>query len=184
MKGVIFNVFDTFVVERFGADAYEALLDSCTLQTREPFVGPGTYPDADFAELIIKASQQLNLPTPDLLRAFGHFCLPRLVDKLPELLEGHTAKSFLLSVENVVHIEVHKLYADALTPTFRYLDPAPSHLSIQYSSPRRLCHLMEGLLDGVSEHFATTISYHQSQCMLDGAESCVFDLEFLAQQGG
>lgn len=183
MKGVMFNVFEAFVIERFGDDAYEVLLDSSLLLTGEPFVGPGTYPDTDFVELIDKASRQFNLSTPDLLRTFGRFCLFRLVSKMPELLHGHTAKSFLLSVEDVVHVEVRKLYADALTPTFRYQDLSPTRLSIHYRSPRRLCYLMEGLLDGVGEYFGTTITRRQLQCMLEGAEYCVFDLEFSARPG-
>ncbi len=178
MKGIIFNIFEAFVCQHFGENAYEVLLDSCLLQTREPFIGPGTYADADLIEFITKASLQFNIPTPELLRTFGRFVLPRFAKKMPTLLENHTAKSFLLSVQDIVHVEVHKLYPEAVTPVFHYEDPASNRLLIHYHSPRCLCHLMEGLLDGVGHHFSTNIEQSQLQCMHDGADSCIFDLVF------
>ena len=47
MKGIIFKHFETFVVDSFGAEVFEKLLEATELQTQGPFVGPETYPDAD-----------------------------------------------------------------------------------------------------------------------------------------
>ena len=44
---------------------------------------------------------------------------------------------------------------------------------------RKLCQFIKGLIEGVSEHYKTPITYSKKSCMLDGAEYCEFDLTFL-----
>jgi hypothetical protein len=180
MKGVIFNLFEDFVSEGWGDDAYDALLQTCPLHTKGGiFVGPETYPDGDLVALLTKACERFDVPPPDALRAFGTFCFSKFATKYPVFFEGiEGAKAFLLIVHDVIHVEVRKLFKDAVPPSFEYDDSAPDRLVIQYRSDRKLCHLMEGLLDGVAEHFATTIDRTQRQCMFDGASVCEFDLTF------
>jgi predicted hydrocarbon binding protein len=73
---------------------------------------------------------------------------------------------------------VKKLYADAKPPEFVMEDPSPDRLVMRYTSERKLCALMEGLIEGVSEHYRSPIRYRQRQCMLEGGPSCEFELEF------
>ena len=178
MKGVVFNIFEDFVVEGWGEEAYDSLLDMCPMHARGPFVGPGTYPDADLIALVTKACERFGVSAPDALRAFGAFMFPKLAQKFPMFLEKHDAKSFLMSVHDVIHVEVRKLYPEAVTPSFHYEDRGDDGLTIHYSSPRKLCLLLEGLLDGVGQHFETKIHFSHDQCMHDGAEACVFGLKF------
>jgi hypothetical protein len=180
MKGVVFNIFEDFIVEGWGEEAYEALLDACPLHTKEPFVGPGTYPDTDLIMLVTRACQRFGVEAPDALRLFGTFMFPELAGRFSTFVEGHTAKSFLMSVHDVIHVEVRKLFPDAVTPSFHYEDPGGDELVIHYSSKRQLCFLMEGLLDGVGEHFGVTIERTHDVCMHDGADACRFGLRFVS----
>ncbi len=180
MKGVVFNIFEDFICEGWGDEAYEALLKACPVH-QDGYVGPESYPDADMIALVTKACERFGVDGPDALRAFGKFMLPKLVEKFPKFVDGHThPKSFLMSVEDVIHVEVRKLFKDAVTPSFGYENTAPDRLVIKYTSDRQMCHLMEGLLDGVAAHYKTTIEHSQTQCMHDGAGSCDFDLKFAA----
>lgn len=183
MKGVIFNLFEDFVTDGFGEDAYESLLDAATLETTEPFIGPGLYPDEDLLALVGQAVEQLDVPLPDALRAFGRYALPKLVAAHPNFAEpGVGAKEFLLSVDAVIHVEVKKLFPDAVTPAFSYEDPAEGELLMRYRSDRRFCHLVEGFFEGVSDHFSEKIEYEHGDCMHDGAEECVFRLRFSSER--
>ena len=179
MKGVVFNLLESFICEKWGHEKYEEILEMCPLKTREPFVSPGTYPDADLMTIATKTADNLGLSLEDALRAFGHYCFPRLADRVPSLIEGLTdARSFLLSVDSVIHVEVRKLFPEAVTPKFIYEQPAADQLIIHYQSERKLCAFMEGLIDGVAKHFNTRIDYHQSACMHHGADECEFHLTF------
>ncbi|MCG8591341.1 MAG: heme NO-binding domain-containing protein [Proteobacteria bacterium] len=179
MKGIIFNLFEDFVAENWGAETYEEIIDACELKTQEPFVAPGGYPDEDLIEIVSQAVERLDVPLPDALRAFGRYCFPRLVEAYPVFAEGQNdAKQFLLTVESVIHVEVRKLFPDANPPTFEYRDSEADELVIRYRSDRKFCHLMEGLLEGVADHFTTSITSNQTRCALEGAPDCEFHLRF------
>jgi predicted hydrocarbon binding protein len=51
---------------------------------------------------------------------------------------------------------------------------------MSYSSPRRLCALAEGLIDGTAAHYGDRLAQRQLECMHRGDERCVFELEFAA----
>lgn len=179
MKGVVFNLLESFIVEGWGEETYEEVLAMCPLKTKEPFVGPGTYPDSDLFTIATKAAEKLGLPLTDALRAFGKFSFPALAAKYPAFLEGHSnSKSFLQSVENVIHVEVKKLYPKAVTPSFTYEDPGDDQLVIHYVSERKLCHFMEGMLESVASHFNEKVEYTQAACLHEGASACEFRLRF------
>lgn len=184
MKGVVFNLLESFVTENWGYEKYEEILSLCPLQTREPFVGPGTYPDADLMTIAAKASERLGVPLPAALRAFGRYCFPRLAAKVPTLVAPYkNACSFLQSVEPVIHVEVRKLMPQAVTPTFQYRQPEADVLVVDYSSQRKLCSLMEGLLDGLGDHFGEVIEHHQARCLHRGDSACEFHIKFATLSG-
>lgn len=179
MKGIVFNLLEEFVIENWGEETYEAVLDSAQLETQEPFVGPGTYPDADLVELLVKTCEKVGAEAPDALRAFGKFCFPKLAEVGAVFLEGHDhPKSFLLSVHDVIHVEVRKLYEHANPPEFAYEDPGDGQLVMAYRSKRNLCAFMEGLLQGTGDFFETPIEFKKTTCRHDGADWCRYELAF------
>lgn len=180
MKGVIFNQLEAMVTEQLGAQTWETLLAETKLETQGGyFVGPKTYPDADLVALVGTASRLTGTPADDLVTAFGRYLFPGLVKMHPAFVRaGMSAKEFLLSVDRVIHVEVRKLHPDAGLPSFRYEDAAPDRLVIEYESPRKLCSLMMGLIDGVALHFGETIARDETACMKTGAKSCRVELTF------
>jgi hypothetical protein len=85
-KGIIFNLFEEFVVSVAGEDVYEEILGTCGLRTTEPFVGPGSYPDKDLLALVAKTVEKLELSPVDAIRAFGRFCIPALARRFPAFM--------------------------------------------------------------------------------------------------
>lgn len=179
MKGVVFNILEEFILENWGDDALDDILDACPLHTKEPFVGPKTYPDSDLFALVKTATDKLGVPVEDAVRAFGHFAFPHLAGRFPVFLEGHTdAREFMLSVHDVIHVEVAKLMEGAVLPDFSYTRPEAGGLIVDYRSSRQLCHLFEGLLMGVGDHFNTDIAYKHTLCTHRGDSHCRFEMTF------
>ena len=181
MKGEIFNLLEVFIVENWGQETFEEIFEEvhAKLATKEPFVGPGTYPDSDLFAIAGSAAAKLNISLPEALRAFGKFCFPKLALKVPQFVSPfHHPKDFLLTLHNVIHVEVKKLYKDAEPPNFFYRDPAPSQLVMIYDSRRKLYDFVEGLLDGVSDYFKVPIQVRRTPVMQDGKEMCEFLLTF------
>ena len=177
MKGIVFNLLESFVCEGWGDEKYEEILALCPLKTKKPFVGPGTYPDSDLMAIALKASEILEVDLPDALRAFGRYSFPRLAQRFPQFVVGHDRPMpFLLSVEDVIHIEIKKLFPNAVTPSFTYRGVSDDRLVIEYRSRRKLCSFMEGLLDGVAGYYECELRYEQNVCMHNGADHCEFSV--------
>lgn len=180
MKGVIFNQLEAMVGETFGIEAWDAILERATLKTADGvFLSPMVYPDEDLFALVGAASELTGKPAGELVRAFGRYLFPKLAALAPFFLKpGMTAKSFLLSVDRVIHVEVRKLHSGAVLPMIGYEDPAPDRLVILYSSPRRLCVLAMGLIEGVAAHFAEEVTVTETACIKEGAEACRLECSF------
>ncbi|MFT7578869.1 MAG: hypothetical protein ACI9MR_000531 [Myxococcota bacterium] len=179
MKGVIFNLLEDFICDGWGDETYDALMSCCPLETKGPFVGPGTYPDSDLLKIVGATCKKLGISVPDGLRAFGEYAFPRLVEKYPLFTDAEpTARSFLESVHDVIHVEVRKLLKNAVTPRFRYREGADGGLVMEYFSSRRLCALIEGFVAGVATHYATPIALEHPICMHDGHDVCEIHLQF------
>ena len=178
MKGVIFNALEDFTDQNFGEDQFQGVVDSVDLETKEPFVGPGTYPDGDLLKIVGKILEVKSLKLDWALREFGKFLFPKLIS----INESYAKDSkgiidFLQRVDSIIHIEVKKLFPGAVTPTFIYSDITENSLKIKYISERQFCFLMEGLILGASEYFNEPIEYEQIECHhTDKTEHCLFQI--------
>lgn len=181
MKGIVFRLFEDFVTEAHGADLWERVLAETELETKEPFVGPGTYPDEDLLALVGTASRVLGVPVPDAVRSFGRFSLAHLVGAVPGLTDGyHDPRELLLALDGTVHSEVRKLWRDARPPRFETESPSPELLRLHYESARGLCPLVAGLLDGAIEHYGVPFEHTHTHCVHRGDARCTFELSFRA----
>lgn len=179
MKGFFFTLLEKMVIARGGAAAWDALVHNTDLKTVGGFLGPLHYPDEDLFALIETASAMTGQPVSALTRAYGRFIFPELGRMHASFIPpGITAKRFLLSVDQAVHVQVHKLYPETRLPYFRYEDPAPDELVMLYDSPRRWCDLVEGLIDAIGEHFGEDIAQSHPQCRKRGDSQCRFELRF------
>jgi hypothetical protein len=182
MKGIVFNLLEKMVTERFGIEAWEGLLERATLKTPNgAFLGSQTYPDEDLMSLVASASEATKIPAEQLVQAFGLFMFPHLAALAPSFLEGHKrAKDFLLSVDRVIHVEVRKLHPGSVLPRFTCEDPAPDRLVMIYQSRRNLCDLAIGLIEGAGKHFGERIGIEQTKCVKRGDANCHLSLTFSA----
>lgn len=180
MKGVIFNELEEMVRERFGEGAWDDILEATELRTKGGvFAGPKAYPDDDFLALVGTTCRLHGQDAPRLIREFGRFLFPRFVRRYPIFLVPQmTAKQFLKTVDGTIHVVVRKLNPDAGLPKFEYEDPASDRLVIRYQSPRRMCELMLGLVDGVADHFDERASAEEPRCLKRGDDHCRVELQF------
>ena len=179
MKGIIFNILEDFIVEVMGPDAYDSIVSECPLITRDPFIGPGTYPDEDLVAIIVKVADRMQQPVPALLKMFGRYAFPKLAAKFPNFIEAYShPKPFLKTIDWFHVTEVKKLYEDASPPRFYYTEPSEDRLVMIYWSPRKLCPMIEGILEAVSEHFKTPVLFTHTRCMHRGDAECEFQISF------
>ena len=181
MKGEIFKLFEEFVVSVTSEDKFEELYDEVlpSLETQDPFVGPGTYPDHDFFRIVGHVVKTLGLDPSGAVHQFGKFCFPRLLAKLPSSIQiPATPKEFLKMIHDVIHVEVKKVYSGAQTPNFTFQDTGKDSLIMTYQSKRKLYDFVDGMIEGVSEYYQTPISFDRNMILLEGEEACEYHISF------
>jgi len=180
MKGVVINILEDFIAENLGDEMLEEVYEKVKLSDDvPPFIMPKTYPDEDLLNIVVFLSEKTGKSVEELLFGFGQYAFNILARKFPVFFENtSSAKDFLKTIEDIIHVEVHKLYKDAVTPAILIDDSVDGKTLIRYSSPRILCDLMIGLLEGVAVKFNETITQKHIQCMKNGASECVLEVEF------
>ncbi len=179
MKGIIFNLVEDSVVDAHGLETWDQILEKAGLDGA--YTALGNYPDADFVALISAGSSMLGIEPPDLTREIGRDALGRLAERFPRFFTPHdSVRSFLMTLNDVIHPEVLKLHHDSTPPAFWFDEPGPDHLVVHYRSQRKLCALAEGLIEGAAEYYGQGAIVTQTQCMLEGADHCALDTAITA----
>lgn len=177
MKGIVFNLLEDIVVKKYGDDTWDKLLTAAKLDGA--YTSLGSYPDAQLLGLVGAASAALKLPPEAIVRWFGKECIPLFVRRYPQLFTPHkNAKSLVLTLNDIIHPEVRKLYPGADVPVFDYETNGANSVSLGYHSKRKLCAFAEGLVEGTAAHYGQTVTIKQPKCMIRGDPKCVLACEF------
>lgn len=161
MKGIVFNILEKVVADEYGEATWDTLLESAQLEGA--YTAIGNYPDEDLVKLVSAASSALSVPADDVIRWFGRSAIPSFYDRYPQFFEGHTsARSFVLTINEIIHPEVRKLFPGADVPMFDFTTPSEDVLELGYVSHRHLCAFAEGLIEGAAAHFGEDVTIEQT----------------------
>jgi len=177
MKGIVFNLLEQIVAAEHGDETWEQLLDASGLDGA--YTSLGSYPDEDLYKLVGAASEALDVPADDVIRWFGRSAMPLFAKRYPQLFSEHkAARSFVLTLNDIIHPEVRKLYPGAIVPEFGFDTSDPEGVGMDYYSPRKLCAFAEGLLLGAGDHYGETVAIEQPKCMNRGDPRCHLEIRF------
>jgi len=178
LKGIIFNLVEEVVTAAYGEDTWDSLLDEAGVDGS--YTSLGSYPDEDLFRLVGAASKALGVEPDAVVRQLGEGALPLLVQRYPQFFEGHeSTRPFLLTLNDIIHPEVKKLYPGAEVPDFDFdTSEGGGVLVIGYRSPRQLCALAEGLITGAARHYGERVDVTQPECVKHGAEKCLIRCVF------
>ena len=177
MKGVVFNLLEELVTRDHGEDTWDDLLETADLEGA--YTSLGSYDDADLMKLVGAGSHALDVPPDDIVRWFGREALPRFAASYPDFFSPHdSARSFVLTLNEIIHPQVRNLYPGADVPVFDFDDAPGRPLAMGYRSKRQLCSFAEGLIEGSATHYGQTVVIEQPECMKQGDERCLLTLDF------
>lgn len=178
VKGIIFNVLEEVITDAYGPEAWDSLI--CMAGVEGVYASLGSYPDAELLALVDAASTLTGQPREQVMRAFGEAAFPLLIERYPHFLEGvFDARTFLLSLNTIIHPEVRKIYSGAGCPQFKFAI-GDDILQIGYRSQRKLCDVADGFVRGVAKHYGEDIDVAHSACMHNGDPQCQLDVRWPA----
>jgi hypothetical protein len=175
MKGIIFNVLEEVVIANYGEAVWEDLLDATN--SDGVYTSLATYPDDQMMGLVKAASDALDLPPNDVVRWFGRQAIPRFAQRYPAFFTTYAStRPFVLALNTIIHPEVRKIYTGAQCPQFDFRDADDGALLIGYHSPRKLCAIAHGFIEGVADHYHEHVEVKHLECMHHGDEQCLLHL--------
>ncbi|WOT03911.1 heme NO-binding domain-containing protein [Shewanella youngdeokensis] len=169
MKGIIFTEFLELVEDTFGLETCQQMLDEN--DNEGVYTSVGTYDHNDLVKLIVTLSKLTGVSVEDLQEVYGKYVFMTLFNSMPGL-EGKSNSTFefINSVEEYIHVEVKKLYANANPPTFNFISATQSELVMDYISARCMAHVCLGLIKGCAEHFSENIDVKMTPLLEDRSE--------------
>jgi len=153
MKGIVLTEFLGMVSDRFSEDMVDDIIEASDLPSGGAYTSVGIYDHGEIVALVGALSDRSGTPVADLVKAFGQHLFGRLSVLHPEFVVGiDDAMDFLERVDKVIHVEVLKLYPDAMLPRFDTRREG-DRLQMIYRAPRGMEDLAEGLIHGCLGHF-------------------------------
>lgn len=177
MKGIIFNLAEEVIIREHGDDVWDAVLEDARLSGS--FTSLGSYPDADLVAVVASAARLLGMEPRAVLRHVAEGAIPLLAARYPHFFTPHRdALSFVLTLNDIIHPEVRKLYPGADVPSFSYEVHSDDAVTLRYESERRLCMLAEGFIAGAATHYGQQVAIGHDLCLLEGDGACLLRCEF------
>lgn len=179
MKGIIFNLLEDVVSRHHGEATWDKFLDENGLDGA--YTSLGSYSDDEFERLVQTVANTLGISFRECVRWFGREAMPLLARRYPVFFAGHnTTLPFIFSVNSIIHPEVRKIHPGANCPVFRFEQTADGALHLGYGSPRRLCALAEGFIEGAADHFGETAAVEHLRCTAQGDPECLLSIRIRA----
>jgi hypothetical protein len=173
LHGVIFTSFRDYLTEEHGGEVAREVF------AQEPiYLLSEAYPDERLLGLISRAAERTGTEVDDVVHDFGVFTGATTFTRLyPAFFAvAPSARDFLLTVESRIHELVRATIPNARPPQLHISELGYDGVSIDYSSPRRLCVLLRGLAEGTASHYGETAQIDEVTCMRRGDPACRFEV--------
>ena len=163
MKGMVFTEFLEMVETKFSADMVDDIIDDANPVSGGAYTAVGTYHHQELVDMVVALSKRTEIPVPTLVKVFGEHVFGVFARSFPQFFEGvPDALTFLSGIEDIIHVEVLKLYPDAQLPKFDCAREG-NQLILVYHSDRHFADLAEGLMTGCGQYFAETLKIEREE---------------------
>lgn len=182
MHGLVFVTWEKYLLERFQESALERYRKAINETPATAPLASRTYDDKLLLAGVEAARRVTGVPTERLLYEYGRYFIMNG-------LTGHLCAYLLMQVESghdllLTMSEAHEQMSrlpDGLTPPlFQYeiLSHDSRELVLIYDSPRQLCSLLRGAIEGAAERYGEKASIVERTCMKRGDSLCRFEIRF------
>jgi Haem-NO-binding len=159
MYGLVNTAIEEMVTSQFGIEKWNEIKSRSGVAV-DAFISNEPYPDDITFGLVVAASEVLNIPTDDVLFAFGEYwVLNTGMEKYNYLMKagGSNLKDFLINLPHF-HNRVILMYPKLVPPEFKITDVGVDSLNLHYFSNRvGLQNFVTGLLSGLGKVFGKNI---------------------------
>lgn len=159
MYGIVNQAIQDLVVENYGQDNWNQILNRCGIEETH-FISNEPYEDGITFELVAATSEVLSISQEDILESFGKFWILNTGRKrYGDLMKagGRDFVDFMMNLPNF-HSRIMLIYPNLCPPEFIIEEASEKKIILHYYSVRDgLTYFMFGLIKGIAEMFQQNI---------------------------
>ncbi|XOV72076.1 MAG: heme NO-binding domain-containing protein [Verrucomicrobiota bacterium] len=159
MYGLVNKAVEGLITSKFGEETWENIKADAGVDV-DIFISNESYPDDITYKLAIAASERLNMPLGDILKALGHYWVTHVAEKhygAMMVAGGSTFQEFIANLPNF-HRRVRMIFPDLEPPVFTVRTSSEHSLELIYESTREgLEDFVIGLLQGLGDRYKVNI---------------------------
>ncbi len=184
MQGLIFVTWEKYLSERFGSSLLHEYRAAIGETPANSPLASRVYDDETLLAGVGVACKLTRLPANTILREYGrYFMLNGLTSYLCSYLLArvHSGRDLLLTMRKA-HAQMHCASDALMPPVFGYeaLSSDPKAFALIYGSPRQLCPVLLGAIEGAAERYGETVHIAERTCMRQGMSVCRFEVRFFS----
>jgi hypothetical protein len=188
VHGLVFVTWERYLAERFQGgiiNRYRAALDGIA---PTPLLADRVYDDAALLAAVKAASNITHVPADTLLREYGYYFITNALTRhrcAYLLSQTHNGLELLLAMHDA-HEQMGRLPDGLTPPLFKYRRSPhdPETLIVVYDSPRQICSVLWGAIEGAAAYYGETAQVTELRCMKRGYAVCEFAVTFFAASEG
>jgi hypothetical protein len=182
MHGLIFVTWEKYLSERFSGSVLKQYQDTIGRTPATAPLASHVYDDELLLAAVTAMHEISKIPVDTLLQEFGyHFIINGLTRHLCAyiLTQVQSARDLLLAMHDA-HEQMSRLPDGLTPPLFKYAayPGKPNELTLIYDSPRKLCPLLMGAIEGAAERYGEHTSILEQTCMRHGDSVCTIRIRF------
>lgn len=180
MHGLIFMTWEKYLAERFGFPFLHTYRERIGEATSAIPLANRLYDDAALLVGVGAACQLSTLPAETLLREYGrYFILNGLTGHLCSYILSNVfnGRDLLLTMRDA-HARLRRTLEGMQPPLFEYISVTPHEVTLLYDSPRQLCAVLFGAIEGAAQRYGETAQIEEQSCMKQGAVACQIKATF------
>lgn len=184
MHGLVFVTWEKYLSERFTSSILKEYRDALAGTPATVALASRVYDDDILLTGIATVSHITRVPLETLLREFGRYFITNGLTRhlcAYILSQVHSGRDLLLAMHDA-HQQMSRLPEGLTPPLFQYSTQSqkPDELTLIYDSPRKLCPVLIGAIEGAAERYGEQVHVVEQTCMKRGDFVCRFDIRFFA----
>jgi heme-NO-binding protein len=184
MHGLVFVTWEKYLSERFTSSILKEYRDALAGTPATVTLASRVYDDDLLLTGIATVSHITRVPLETLLREFGRYFITNGLTRhlcAYILSQVHSGRDLLLAMHDA-HQQMSRLPEGLTPPLFQYSTQSqkPDELTLIYDSPRKLCSVLMGAIEGAAERYGEQVHVVEQTCMKRGDFVCRFDIRFFA----
>jgi predicted hydrocarbon binding protein len=184
MHGLIFMTWDKYLAERFGSSFLSTYREQIG-ETPATFpLANRTYSDEALLAGVGAAHALSQLPVETLLREYGRYFISNgLTGHLCSYILSNvfSSRDLLLTMRDA-HARLRRTGDELQPPLFEYTSIATNEVTLIYDSPRQLCSVLLGAIEGAAQRYGETVQIEELSCMKHGNAICQLQAHFSPPQ--